>query len=119
MGSEPWRVVHLDDLPNIPIEHPTGKSNGEPFLPYERDERLARPWAIPGTPGLMHRVGGLEKDDVTGNVSYDPANHEHMVRTRAKKVENIADDIPAQEVEGPDRGKLLWSSAGVALMVHA
>ena len=68
---------------------PRPLENGEPFLPYARDERLARPWAMPGTPGLMHRIGGLEKQDITGNVSYDPDNHQHMVNLRAKKVADI------------------------------
>src|SRR5205807_46661 len=77
------------------------------FLPYKRDERLVRPWAIPGTPGLEHRIGGLEKEDVTGNVSYDSANHEHMVRTRAQKIANIANDIPELTVTGPAEGDLL------------
>ena len=73
---------------------------------------LSRPWAIPGTPGLMHRVGGLEKEDITGNVSYDPDNHQHMVELRAQKVANIADDIPLQEVDGPEHGDLLVLSWG-------
>lgn len=106
-GSEPWRIPQVDDLPSIPVEHPGAPTNGETFKPYLRNERLARPWAIPGTPGLMHRIGGLEKADVTGNVSYDPANHQHMINTRAKKVANIADDIPEQTVFGPEEGDLL------------
>src|SRR5205823_1180452 len=93
------------------VHHPTGPnagSNGDAhFQAYRRDERLVRPWAIPGTPGLEHRIGGLEKEDVTGNVSYDPANHEHMVRIRAQKVANIANDIPLLEVNGPAQGDLL------------
>ena len=81
------------------------KADGdEPFLPYARDENLARPWAIPGTPDLMHRVGGLEKEDGTGNVSYDPDNHQHMSDTRAAKVANIADRIPEQDVFGETEG---------------
>ena len=111
-GSEPWLIPDADTLPEIPIEHP-GPSNGdEQFQPYQRDERLARPWAVPGTPGLMHRVGGLEKEDITGDVCYDPNNHEQMTRTRAKKVAMIADDIPAQEVRGPSQGDLLLLSWG-------
>ena len=92
-----------------PDASPNSNGNGEPrFLPYKRDERLVRPWAIPGTPGLEHRIGGLEKEDVTGNVSYDPANHEHMVRTRAQKIANIANDIPrAGRSTGPAEGDLL------------
>jgi 2-oxoglutarate ferredoxin oxidoreductase subunit alpha len=110
-GAEPWLIPRIEDLPRIAVNHPAipnGNGNGEPhFLPYKRDERLVRQWAIPGTPGLEHRIGGLEKEDVTGNVSYDPANHEHMVRTRAQKVANIANDIPELTVNGPDQGDLL------------
>ncbi len=111
-GSEPWRVPRVDDLPQIEIQHPTAKDNGEPFHPYERNERLARPWAIPGTIGLEHRIGGLEKQDVTGNVSYDPLNHQHMVNVRAQKVANIANDIPLQTVSGEETGDLLVLSWG-------
>ncbi len=111
-GSEPWRIKSIDELVKITITHPDGPNHGDEFLPYQRDERLSRPWAIPGTPGLMHRVGGLEKEDGTGNVSYDPANHQHMVNIRQQKVANIADDIPLQEVEGPDAGELLVLSWG-------
>jgi len=111
-GSEPWLIPDVSKLPKIPVEHPGPLENGQPFLPYKRDERLARPWALPGTPGLMHRVGGLEKADVTGNVSYDPDNHQHMVDTRAQKVANIANDIPLQQVDGPPSGDLLVVSWG-------
>jgi 2-oxoglutarate ferredoxin oxidoreductase subunit alpha len=111
-GSEPWRIPKLADLPAIPIEHPGAIAEGEKFLPYKRDERLARPWALPGTPSLEHRLGGLEKQDVTGNVSYDPANHEHMIHTRARKVALIADDIPPQTVDGPESGDLVVVSWG-------
>jgi len=111
-GSEPWRIPKYADLPKIEVKHPGPRSNGDAFLPYERDERLARPWAVPGTPGLEHRIGGLEKQDITGNVSYDPANHQHMVNTRAKKVENIANDIPPQKLDGPATGDLLVLSWG-------
>jgi 2-oxoglutarate ferredoxin oxidoreductase subunit alpha len=110
-GSEPWRIPDLAELPKIKVTHPTEvNSNGNGhhgFLPYKRDERLVRPWAIPGTPGLEHRIGGIEKQDVTGNVSYDPENHEHMVRTRAKKIANIANEIPLLEVTGPEQGDVL------------
>ncbi len=107
-GSEPWAIPKVSDLPTLEIKHPgPAKEGDEPFMPYKRDERLARPWAIPGTPGLMHRIGGLEKDDVTGNVSYDPHNHQHMVDTRARKVANIALDIPDQDVMGDTTGDLL------------
>jgi 2-oxoglutarate ferredoxin oxidoreductase subunit alpha len=111
-GSEPWRIPKYGDLAKIEITHPAASENGDAFLAYRRDERLARPWAIPGTPGLEHRIGGLEKQDITGNVSYDPANHQHMVNTRAKKVENIANDIPAQKLDGPATGDLLVLSWG-------
>ena len=111
-GSEPWRIPSVADLPKVEVDHPGPAVNGDAFLPYKRNERLARPWAIPGTPGLMHRIGGLEKQDVTGNVSYDPENHEHMCQTRAQKVANIADDIPLQTVDGPERGDLLVLSWG-------
>ncbi len=111
-GSEPWRIPNTSELKKIPIEHPGPLDNGDVFKPYLRNERLARPWALPGTPGLMHRIGGLEKQDVTGNVSYDPLNHQHMVNTRAQKVANIADDIPLQEVAGPEQGDLLVLSWG-------
>jgi 2-oxoglutarate ferredoxin oxidoreductase subunit alpha len=111
-GSEPWRIPKVEELPKVLIEHPGPSENGDEFRPYLRNERLARPWAIPGTPGLMHRLGGLEKQDVTGNVSYDPDNHQHMVNTRAKKVQNVADDIPLQKVDGPDSGDLLLVSWG-------
>ncbi|MBP90538.1 MAG: 2-oxoglutarate ferredoxin oxidoreductase subunit alpha [Planctomycetaceae bacterium] len=111
-GSEPWLIPDANDLSKIEIVHPGPLENGEEFLPYTRNERLARPWAIPGTPGLMHRVGGLEKQDGTGNVSYDPDNHQHMTNTRAQKVANVADDIPLQEVSGADSGDLLVLSWG-------
>jgi 2-oxoglutarate ferredoxin oxidoreductase subunit alpha len=98
-------------LPKIQVRHPTAPNSngdGQPhFLPYKRDARLVREWAVPGTPGLEHRIGGLEKEDVTGNVSYDPANHEHMVKTRAQKIANIANEIPELEVTGPAEGDLL------------
>jgi 2-oxoglutarate/2-oxoacid ferredoxin oxidoreductase subunit alpha len=110
-SSEPWKLPDLAALPDLRVKHPTefnSNGNGEAkYLPYKRDERLVRPWAVPGTPDLEHRLGGIEKQDVTGNISYDPANHEHMVRTRAKKIANIAQEIPLQEVEGPPEGDLL------------
>ena len=111
-GSEPWKIPDVANLVKINIQHPEGASNGDAFLPYLRNQQLSRPWAIPGTPGLMHRVGGLEKQDGTGNVSYDPANHQHMVNLRQQKVENIAEDIPLQEVSGPEKGKVLVLSWG-------
>jgi 2-oxoglutarate ferredoxin oxidoreductase subunit alpha len=109
-GAEPWRIPNASDIEPIVIKHP--EDTGETFYPYDRDERLSRPWAIPGTPGLMHRIGGLEKDDRTGNVSYDPENHEHMCKLRAKKVANIADDIAELELMGEEKGDLLVLSWG-------
>jgi 2-oxoglutarate ferredoxin oxidoreductase subunit alpha len=111
-GSEPWLIPDVSQLAKIEIRHPGPIENGEKYLPYKRDELLARPWALPGTKGLMHRIGGLEKQDVTGNVNYEPANHQHMVNTRAKKVENVALEIPLQEIEGPANGDLLVLSWG-------
>jgi 2-oxoglutarate ferredoxin oxidoreductase subunit alpha len=99
-SSEPWKLPEIDELPAIEPNFAT--SNGEPFLPYGRDEKLARPWAVPGTPGLVHRIGGLEREDGTGNISYDPVNHERMTFLRRDKVEGIADDIPPLEVDDPD-----------------
>ncbi len=110
-GAEPWLIPQAASFPKITVQHPTQpNSNGNGashFLPYQRDERLVRQWAIPGTPGLEHRIGGLEKEDGTGNVSYDPSNHEHMVRTRAQKIANIAKEIPPLAVHGPSQGDLL------------
>ena len=119
-GAEPWRIPQVEDLTPIVVTHPTeSNANGEGFLPYLRNEKLVRPWAVPGTPGLEHRLGGLEKSGVgavpetgTGNVSYDPANHNNMVRLRAEKIERIAEDIPSQEVHGPETGELLVVSWG-------
>ncbi|MCI0612257.1 2-oxoacid:acceptor oxidoreductase subunit alpha, partial [bacterium] len=104
-GSEPWRIPKIEDLPKIEVKFHT---EVEGFFPYQRDEKtLARPWAIPGTPGLEHRIGGLEKQDVTGNVSYDPENHDRMVRLRAEKIARIANDIPEVEVLGEKEGEVL------------
>lgn len=103
-GSEPWKIPHVDEIPEIPVKFRTEK---EGFYPYLRDENLARPWAIPGTPELEHRIGGLEKSDIYGNVSYDPDNHHKMVTLRAKKIKNIENDIPLLEVEGEPSGELL------------
>jgi 2-oxoglutarate ferredoxin oxidoreductase subunit alpha len=111
-GSEPWLLPDVTKLPKIEIKHPGEIESGEKFLPYNRDELLSRPWALPGTKGLMHRIGGLEKQDITGNVNYEPENHQHMVNTRAKKVENVAQVIPQQEIEGPATGDLLVLSWG-------
>ena len=112
-GSEPWRIPQASELAEIKIVHPEGQpDDADPFLPYQRDENLARPWARPGTEGLMHRVGGLEKEDITGNVSYDPANHQHMVKTRADKVKRIAQRIAPQDVFGNESGDVLVVSWG-------
>lgn len=113
-GSEPWKFPKAKDIPAIEVKFAQERQNGSPFYPYERDENRVRKWAIPGTPGLMHRVGGLEKEDLTGNVSYDPANHEHMVKTREAKVDLIANFIPEQKMDtGSEKGELLilgWGS---------
>ena len=110
-SSEPWRLPSLADLPKIRVEFAT---DPETFHPYSRDpDTLARPWAVPGTPGLEHRIGGLEKADVTGNVSYDAENHDRMVAFRAEKVARIANDIPDLKVVGDPEGSLLvlgWGS---------
>ena len=103
-GSEPWRIPSVDSLPKIDVKLRTEK---EGFYPYLRNEFLARPWAIPGTPDLEHRIGGLEKADITGNVSYDPDNHNKMSRLRAEKIKNIENDIPLLEVDGDQSGDLL------------
>lgn len=117
-GAEPWKIPKVSELPKIKIEHPGPTNNGTPFKPYTRDENLARPWAVPGTPGLMHRVGGLEKQDGTGNVSYDPENHQHMVKTRQRKVELVADFVGEQVVEGADSGTLVISWGGTYGTCH-
>ena len=105
-GSEPWRLPKISELPEIKIEHPQ-KSDG-PFLPFIRNEQtLARPWAVPGTPGLEHRIGGIEKADRTGSVSYDPANHHRMTQLRQEKIQRIANDIPPVQVFGEKKGKVL------------
>ena len=98
-SSEPWPIPDVESLPAIDPAFAT--SNGADFLPYSRDDKLARPWAVPGTPGLVHRIGGLERQDGTGNISYDAANHELMTRLRQAKVDGIADDIPPLDVEDP------------------
>ena len=104
-SSEPWRIP---DVATLAKERVAFADDPDAFLPYDRNpETLARPWAVPGTPGLEHRIGGLEKADRTGHVSYDPANHDTMVRLRAEKVARIARDLPDVEVSGPTRGKLL------------
>jgi 2-oxoglutarate ferredoxin oxidoreductase subunit alpha len=111
-GSEPWKLPDIDSLPKIEIHHPV--AGKDKFLPYSRDPKtLARPWAIPGTPGLEHRIGGLGKADLTGAVSYDGENNQKMINLRAEKVQRIADFIPELKVRGPKQGKLLiltWGS---------
>jgi 2-oxoglutarate ferredoxin oxidoreductase subunit alpha len=113
-SSEPWKLPSIDDLPDISVPFAmTSNGNGH-FLPYMRDlDTFARPWAIPGTPGFEHRIGGIEKEAVTGNVSYDPANHQLMTDSRAWKVANIAKDIPELEVNADEGAELLvigWGS---------
>ena len=114
-GAEPWKFPNANEIPDIAVKFKTNLEEGEAkFLPYKRDEKLARPWAIPGTKGLEHRIGGIEKQHETGNVSYDSENHQFMVKTRAAKVEKIADYIPLQTIDsGADKGKVLvlgWGS---------
>lgn len=131
-GAEPWLIPKMSDLPPIKVFHPeaakadttvptanghahadeNGEAASNGFKPYLRDDKGARPWAIPGTPGLEHRIGGLEKADVTGNVDYSPTNHHKMVMNRCNKVAGIANHIPLQDVEGPSTGKLLVLSWG-------
>jgi 2-oxoglutarate ferredoxin oxidoreductase subunit alpha len=109
-GAEPWRIPTAEEIPPIPVKFET---NPEGFYPYKRDpQTLARPWAIPGTPGLEHRIGGIEKQDVTGNINYEPLNHEKMVRIRAAKVEAIRQDIPNVVPTGDPEGDLLLVSWG-------
>ena len=114
-GAEPWKFPLSAQLPEIKVSFKKGLDEDEKVLkPYKRDENLVRPWAIPGTAGLEHRIGGLEKQDVTGNVNYEPENHQHMVKTRQAKVDKIADHIPEQKLDsGPAKGKILvlgWGS---------
>jgi 2-oxoglutarate/2-oxoacid ferredoxin oxidoreductase subunit alpha len=112
-SSEPWLIPDIGTFPSIDPNFATEPNNGLEFLPYLRDENLARPWAVPGTPGLRHRIGGLEKEDVTGDISYDPHNHERMTLLRAGKVAKIADDIPLIVVDDPDGADTLvigWGS---------
>ena len=114
-GAEPWKFPSAADLPAIEVKFKKALDEGEEkFLPYKRNEKGARPWAIPGTPGLEHRIGGLEKQAETGNVSYDSENHEFMVKSREAKVEKIADYIPLQTIDtGAEKGKVLilgWGS---------
>ena len=117
-SSEPWRVPAVADLPEIDPDFATVDGDGKEFLPYSRDERLARPWAIPGTPGLQHRIGGLEKADGTGNISYDGANHARMTELRAAKIAGIAREIPPLAVDSEPGASLLvlgWGSSEGAI----
>ena len=112
-SSEPWRLPDLDALPDLDPGFAAESNHPDGFLPYARNEDLARPWAVPGTPGLRHRIGGLEKEADTGNISYDAENHERMTRLRAERVDLIARDIPPLEVSDPDGADLLvlgWGS---------
>ncbi|MFL5773199.1 MAG: 2-oxoacid:acceptor oxidoreductase subunit alpha [Flavisolibacter sp.] len=114
-GAEPWKFPSTEQLPPIHVSFKTELGHGESkFQPYQRDEKLVRPWALPGTPGLEHRIGGLEKENITGNVSYDPENHQLMVKLRQEKVDRIADYIPLQTLDnGPEKGDVLvlgWGS---------
>lgn len=114
-GAEPWKFPSSDDLLPIEVKFKTDLGDGEEkFMPYLRDEKLVRPWAVPGTPGLEHRIGGLEKQNITGNVSYEPENHQFMIKIRQEKVDKIAQYIPDQKLDsGPEKGKILvlgWGS---------
>jgi 2-oxoglutarate ferredoxin oxidoreductase subunit alpha len=115
-GAEPWKIPDVDTLPDLTVKFRTDPEN---YMPYMRDPKtLARPWVVPGTPGMEHRVGGLEKEHLTGNVSYDPENHEFMTHLRAEKIERITRDIPDAEVLGDTQGDLLvvgWGSTYGAL----
>ena len=119
-GAEPWRFPQSKDLADIHVRFLKERKEDDPvYMPYKRDEKLVRSWAIPGTKGLEHRVGGLEKDQETGNVSYDPENHHQMVKIRAAKVDKIADYIPPQELEsGSENSKLLVVGWGSTFILH-
>ncbi len=108
-GSEPLRLPHVNEIPDIPVAFRTDPNE---FYPYTRDENLARPWAIPGTPGLEHRIGGLEKKHIYGSISYDPANHEFMVKMRQDKIAKVVQDVPDLEVDGEPEGDLLIAGWG-------
>jgi 2-oxoglutarate ferredoxin oxidoreductase subunit alpha len=111
-GSEPFLIPDPATLPKLDVKYQTEPNADGKFMPYMRDERLVRPWAIPGTPGLEHRIGGLEKDSLSGMVSYDGSNHEKMVKTRAQKIANVVADVPDAELFGKPDGKLLLVSWG-------
>jgi 2-oxoglutarate ferredoxin oxidoreductase subunit alpha len=117
-SSEPWQIPSVGDLPAIDPAFAVKEPGTESFEPYRRDERLARPWAIPGTPGLQHRIGGLEKADVTGNISYDGANHARMTELRAAKVAGMVEDVPLLAVDAESGARLLvlgWGSSEGAI----
>lgn len=118
-GAEPWRIPDASEIPEIPAHFAKEANSPTGYLPYKRDpQTLARPWAVPGTPGLEHRIGGLEKQDVSGNINYEPLNHEHMVRIRAAKVAAVAQDIPDAVASGDPEGDLLivaWGSTHGAI----
>ena len=122
-GAEPWRFPSAADMPAIKVNFATKKNSVienadgtklEKFLPYLRDEKLSRPWAVPGTKGLEHRIGGIEKENGTGNISYEPENHEFMVKLRQEKVDRVANYVPEQKIDnGKEKGKILvlgWGS---------
>lgn len=114
-GAEPWKFPKSEDLPAIEVKFKKElNENEEKFQPYLRDEKQVRPWVVPGTPGLEHRIGGLEKQNITGNISYDPENHQLMVKIRQEKVDKIAQYVPKQKLDsGPEKGKVLvigWGS---------
>ena len=111
-GSEPFRIPEDGEIKPFDVKYQTKPNYNGQYMPYLRDEKLIRPWAIPGTPGLEHRIGGLEKDSLSGMVSYDGMNHEKMVKTRAQKIANVIEDVPDLEVEGPAKGDLLLVSWG-------
>jgi 2-oxoglutarate ferredoxin oxidoreductase subunit alpha len=113
-GSEPFKIPTLEELPKLKVSYQTSPNyaDGTQYMPYLRDDKLIRPWAIPGTPGLEHRVGGLEKDSLSGMVSYDGMNHERMVKTRAQKIRNVVEDVPDVETFGAASGDLLLVSWG-------
>ena len=117
-GAEPWKIPDVSKIEKIEISHPDKPNDGDNFLPYKRNQDLARPWALPGTPELMHRVGGLEKQDGTGNVSYDPDNHQLMTETRANKVNLVAEFVDPAEIEGADKGTLVISWGGTYGACH-
>ena len=114
-GAEPWKFPQSQNLPEIKTQFKSAlDEREEKFQPYTRDEKLARPWVIPGTKGFEHRIGGLEKQNITGNISYDPENHQTMVKIRQEKVDQIANHVPLQKLDsGPEKGKVLvigWGS---------